>query len=270
MKRELEVAKGLAVEAGSTLMKYYLQAVRVDWKAPGDPVTAADREASDLIVSHLLREFPQHAVLSEEAPDDPKRLASSYVWMVDPMDGTREFIEHRSEFAVQIGLIAGGIPVLGVVYQPTTKKLYYAAEGFGAFVQTDGTSIPLHVSKERAASRMTIAVSRSHPSVRVEAIRQRLRINKVIRTGSVGLKVAAVCEGQAHLYIHTGNRTNLWDTCGPEAILREAGGRMTDVSNNPLQYDGREIRNPNGLIASNGVIHDRAVKVTQSIIETFR
>ena len=88
--------------------------------------------------------------------------------------------------------------------------------------------------------------------------------------GSVGLKVGLVCEGRAHLYVHTGGGTKLWDTCGPEAILREAGGRMTDASNNPLQYDAREIKNFNGLIASNGMIHDRAVQVTQSVLESFR
>src|SRR5262245_4958865 len=173
-------------------MKYYRPGVAVDWKGPGDPVTAADREASALIVKNLSREFPQHAVLSEEELDHPNRLERSHVWMVDPMDGTREFIEYRGEFAVQIGLAIKGVPVLGVVYQPTAKKLYYAATGKGAFLESDGTTTRLHVSKEATASRMTMAVSRSHRSARVDTIRQRLHIKNVIRTGSVGLKVGAV------------------------------------------------------------------------------
>ena len=115
-----------------------------------------------------------------------------------------------------------------------------------------------------------MAVSRSHLSRRVEEIRKQLRIDNVIQTGSVGLKVGTLCEGRAHLYIHTGNRTHLWDTCGPEAILREAGGRMTDVANQPLQYNASDVRNPNGLIASNGAIHDRAVEVTHAVLENFR
>src|SRR5499426_1092875 len=209
-------------------------------------------------------------MLSEEEPDNLRRLTESHVWMIDPMDGTREFIEHRGEFAVQIGLVVDGTPVLGVVYQPTTEKLYYAAHGLGAFLESNSTVRPLHVSTERTAARMTMAVSRSHRSARVEAIRERLKIKNVIRMGSVGLKVGAVCEGHAHLYIHTGSRTHLWDTCGPEAILREAGGRMTDIFNNPLNYGGRELRNPNGLIASNGVVHDRAAQVAQSVLESFR
>src|SRR2546427_3976757 len=111
MDKELEIAKNLAFGAGSILMAYYQRGITVDWKAPGDPVTVADREASEFIVSNLKREFPQHAVLSEEEADDLVRLGRSHVWMVDPMDGTREFIEHRGDFAVQIGLIVEGQPV---------------------------------------------------------------------------------------------------------------------------------------------------------------
>ncbi len=270
MEKELAIAKRLALEAGSILMEYYQQSFTVDWKAPGDPVTAADRRASQIIVSNLAREFPKHAILSEEEPDTLSRLGESHVWMIDPMDGTREFIEHRGEFAVQIGLVVDGRPVVGVVYQPTTKKLYYAAAGMGAFLESHGAAVQLQVSKEETASRMTMAVSRSHRGARVEAIRRRLRIPNIIQTGSVGLKVGAVCEGLAHLYVHTGSRTHLWDTCGPEAVLREAGGIMTDISNEPLRYDARDVRNANGLIASNGVVHQRAVQVTQSVVESFR
>jgi len=269
MKNELDVAKKLAVAAGGILLNYYRQGISVDWKAPNDPATAADREASDLIVGNLKREFPEHAVLCEEEPDDLVRLQRPHVWMIDPMDGTREFIAQRDEFAVQIGLVVQGTPVLGVVYQPVTRKLYYAAQGLGAFLDIDGGVTPLHVSPESVASRLVIVESRSHRSARVEAIRQRLRIPESILTGSVGLKVGIICEGRAHLYVHTGHRTHLWDTCGPEAILREAGGRMTDVSNRPLRYNTPEVKNLHGIVATNGQIHERAVNVTQSVLESF-
>jgi 3'(2'), 5'-bisphosphate nucleotidase len=267
MEKELAIAKKLALQAGSILMEYYEQSFTVDWKAPGDPVTAADRKASQLIVKNLAIEFPGHAILSEEEPVNLERLQESHVWMVDPMDGTREFIEHRGEFAVQIGLVVEGTPVVGVVYQPTTQKLYYAAKGMGAFLESTGSPNPLHVSEEATASLLTMAVSRSHRSARVDAIREQLHIPNVLSTGSVGLKVGAICEGRADLYVHTGGRTFVWDTCGPEAILREAGGRMTDVSDQPLRYDGHELQNLNGLIASNGVIHERAVRATQSVLD---
>jgi 3'(2'), 5'-bisphosphate nucleotidase len=269
MKKELDIARNLAIEAGGILLNYYRQGVSIDWKAPDDPVTAADREASHLIVGALKRDFPDHAVLCEEEPDDLARLERSHVWMIDPMDGTREFIAQREEFAVQIGLAVHGTPVLGVVYQPTTRKLYYGTQELGAFLEIDGSATPLRVSPETIASRMTIAESRSHRSARVQAIRERLRIPESILTGSVGLKIGVVCEGRAHLYVHTGRRTHLWDTCGPEAILREAGGRMTDVSNTPLRYDTAETKNLRGIVATNGVIHDRVVSVTQSVLESF-
>jgi len=222
-----------------------------------------------LIVGVLRHEFPDHAILCEEEPDDLTRLQSSQVWMIDPMDGTREFIEHRGEFAVQIGLVVNGTPVVGVVYQPTLNKLYYAAAGFGAFLQAGGSTTPLHVSPEEVASRLIIVESRSHRSTRVQAIRQRMRIKESILTGSVGLKVGIVCEGRAHVYVHTGSRTHLWDTCGPEAILREAGGRMTDVQNAPLRYDTSETRNMHGIVVTNGVIHDRIVQVSQAVLAGF-
>jgi 3'(2'), 5'-bisphosphate nucleotidase len=269
MQEELHAAKRLAVGAGSILMKYYQQSVEIDWKAPGDPVTAADREANDFIVSNLRREFPAYGVLSEEAADDETRLGQSHVWMVDPMDGTREFVEHRDEFSVMIGLVIDGIPAVGAVYQPTTRKLYYAAAGLGAFMEVDGATTPLHVSKESVADRLIMAASRSHRSARVDAICSALRIPETIYSGSVGLKVGLICEGRAHLYVHTGNKTHLWDTCAPEAILREAGGQFSDVTNQPLRYRDKDDRNLHGIIASNGVIHDRVVQVTQSVIELF-
>jgi 3'(2'), 5'-bisphosphate nucleotidase len=270
MEKELEVAKELGLGAGSILMEYFKRGVSIDWKAPGDPVTVADREAGDLIVSGLRREFPEHAVLCEEEPDDPAtRLSRSHVWMIDPMDGTREFIDNREEFAVQIGLVVNGEPVLGVVYQPTAKKLYYAAQGLGAFLESGGSVTPLHVSPEDVAARMTIAESRSHRSARVQAIRQRLRIRESILIGSVGLKIGIVCEGRAQVYVHTGSRTHVWDTCGPEAILREAGGRMTNVYNMPLRYDAEDLRNLHGIVVTNGVIHDRVIQVTQSVLDGF-
>src|SRR5215471_14659578 len=269
VQKELEVARNLAVSAGAILMDYFEKSVSVDWKAPGDPVTAADREANDFIVNALRKEFPEHGILSEEQEDDFGRLDRTQVWMIDPMDGTREFIDHREDFAVQIGLVDEGTPILGVVYQPVKDKLYFAAQGSGAFMTSAGTTTQMHVSSEHTAARLTLAVSRSHQSTRVDAIRQRLGITESIAMGSVGLKVGLVCEGRAHIYLHPGTKTHLWDTCGPEAILREAGGRMTDIANHPLRYTEAEHRNLHGLIATNGVVHDRVVQVTQSVLAAF-
>jgi 3'(2'), 5'-bisphosphate nucleotidase len=263
---ELEEVKRIAQQAGTILLRYFRSHTRVEWKSPGDPVTIADREASEFIVGELSRLFPKDGILSEELPDTTARLSHSRVWMIDPMDGTRDFIAGGDDFAVMIGLVEAGRPTLGVVYQPTTDRLYYATRGSGAFLDAGGPVNSLHVSKESTAAKMTMAMSRTHRSSRVHRIAEQLRIPNEIRMGSVGLKVGIICEGQAHLYIHVGNKTQIWDTCAPEAILVEAGGQMTDISGLPLQYDRAEVKNPNGVIASNGAVHERAVKATQSIV----
>jgi 3'(2'), 5'-bisphosphate nucleotidase len=266
MEKELTVAKKLALAAGAILMEHQSKSVSVDWKAPGNPVTEADRAASTFIVSNLKREFPSQGILSEEESDDATRLERAYVWMVDPMDGTKEFIDRRDDFAVQIGLVKEGTPVLGVVYQPAKNKLYYAADGMGAFLQEGEVIKSLKVSAEETPSKLAMAVSRSHRSANIDGILKRLQIDTLIPSGSVGLKVGLICEGRAHLYVHPGGHTHLWDTCAPEAILREAGGRMTDVSNHPLRYDMAEHRNLNGLAATNGVLHHRVIEATQAVL----
>src|SRR5215472_54633 len=131
LKEVCRIAKG----AGAILGKYHPETTAVEWKAPGDPVTIADRRASEFIVDEIRRLFPSDGILSEEMADDPSRIYQSRVWMIDPMDGTREFIAGRDDFAVMIGLVVNGTPQLGVVYQPSTDKMYYAAAGFGASLQ---------------------------------------------------------------------------------------------------------------------------------------
>src|SRR5262249_297115 len=153
-------------------------------KAPGDPVTIADLQASEYIVRELQELFPRDGILSEEMADTPSRLSRSRVWMVDPMDGTREFIGGREDFAGMIGLVIEGVPQLGVVYQPSTDKMYFATHGHGAALEHNNRVVPLRVSAERIASRMTIALSRSHRSGRVDRIAGQLRIQQVIRIGS--------------------------------------------------------------------------------------
>jgi 3'-phosphoadenosine 5'-phosphosulfate (PAPS) 3'-phosphatase len=113
MQKELDAASQLSVSAGQLLLEHYLPSPEVEWKGSGDPVTHADRVASGFLIRGLRSRFPNDAIVSEEEPDDPGRCRKSRVWIIDPMDGTREFIEHRSEFAVMIGLALEGVPVLG-------------------------------------------------------------------------------------------------------------------------------------------------------------
>ena len=145
MSDELESAKELATAAGAILLRHFAQKTAVRWKGKGNPVTDADQEASRFIVDSLHRRFPLDGILSEEEADNPDRLTKSRVWIVDPMDGTAEFVAGLSEFAVMIGLAVDGRPTVGIVYLPVEKKLYYAESGRGAFVESDSSRRQLRV-----------------------------------------------------------------------------------------------------------------------------
>jgi 3'(2'), 5'-bisphosphate nucleotidase len=269
MEKELEKAKTLAREAGRILLEYYRDGALVEWKGHDDPVTAADHAANEMLVRELHHYFPDDAVLSEEFPDDLSRLSKDRVWMVDPMDGTKQFIEHIGEFAVMIGLAVEGEAKLGVVYHPSPDRMYYAAPGIGAFVEEKWTTKRLRVLDPGDITKTTVALSRSHHSPTVDLICKRMGVTQQIRHGSVGLKFGLIAEGRAHFYIHLGGRTNQWDTCGPEAILREAGGRITDIVGEPLKYNQSEIHNLHGIVASNGAIHNQILE-TIAVVQAER
>ena len=259
MKVELQSAEDLAVRAGAILLKHYGQRTDVAWKGKNDPVTAADIEASRFIVGELRARFPGDAILCEEEKDDLHRLSTPRVWVVDPMDGTKEFIAGRGEFVVMIGLAIDGEAQLGVIYQPTEEKLYSGIVGHGAHLSRNGEVTRLQVSAEGDPANATMAISRSHFSSNTEAIRLHLGILRSVQTGSIGIKVGLVCEARADVYVQ-GRGTSLWDTCGPEAIIHAAGGRMTDATGQPFRYNVEDVRNVRGVIATNGVLHDRVVE----------
>jgi 3'(2'), 5'-bisphosphate nucleotidase len=270
MEKELEVALNLARDAGRILMEFYAGNTKVQWKGYDDPVTAADHAANEMLVRELSRHFPNDAVLSEEFPDDPSRLSKDRVWMVDPMDGTKQFIERIGEFAVMIGLAIEGEAKLGVVYHASADKMYYAAPGVGAFVQEKWSTKRLRVAPVSDPSQMIIAVSRSHHSPKVDLVCEKLGVTQRIQHGSVGLKFGLIAEGRAHLYVHTSGRTNQWDTCGPEALLREAGGVITDWNGEPMRYNRPEVRNLHGIVATNGVIHERILEATNAALAEYK
>src|SRR5688572_13120549 len=164
MNVELQTAKDLALRSGEMLLKYYAGEPSVEWKGKNDPVTTADRAVSRFIVDALRRHFPNDAILSEEEKDDLDRMTKTRVWVIDPMDGTKEFIARNGEFSVMIGLAVHGVARLGVVFQPTEDKLYYASPQEGAHLTHAGTTRRLQVSETSDLSHATIALSRSHLS----------------------------------------------------------------------------------------------------------
>ena len=273
-EREIKVATELARQAGAVLLEHYYSPFLVEQKVNAldelEEVTAADREANELIVSRLQKEFPDDGILAEESTDSAHRLDKDRVWLIDPMDGTKNFINRDGDFAVQIGLALGGESVLGVVYQPVRRVLYRAASNEGAWIEAgeDGAA-PLSVSNLTRPSEMVLASSRSHRSSRMERVVSAFGFKDETRRGSVGVKIGLIAERQADLYLHLSPSTKQWDTCGPEAILVAAGGRLTDLFGQPLRYNGVRVDNRNGIVATNGAAHEMVIENLRPLLREF-
>jgi 3'(2'), 5'-bisphosphate nucleotidase len=266
LQREFDVAERLARQAGEVIMALYQEDEVVGYKAGHEPVTAADRAADDLIAAGLRAAFPEDGLLTEESEDDRSRLEKERVWIVDPVDGTTEFIAGTGDFVVQIALTVAGQPVLGVIYQPTTGCLYQGVKGHGAYRVQDGRTARLCVSNVADPARMCLAASRSHYTPFVEAARQALGIESVTQLGSVGLKVGCVAQGACDVYLAT-TVANEWDLCAPHALLLEAGGVMTDLCGEPPIYNKPDLSGCRGLIGSNGVAHTRIVETVAFLLD---
>ncbi len=266
---ELAFAERIAREAATIINTFYIGSSEVRYKTDDEPVTEADRSANLHILARLHSRYPEDGVLSEESKDDQSRLKKERVWIIDPLDGTREFIARNGEFSIMVGLAIGGKPVLGVVMQPATGLLYAGAQGLGAYLLEDGERVPLTVSSVDQISHMVLVSSRSHRQQIVDRMRKVMRINTERTSGSVGLKVGLVARRLADLYVHPSPGCKEWDLCAPHAIMEAAGGRMTDCWGNPLRYNKRDVRGHNGLVASNGICHDEIVAQVAAVCEEF-
>lgn len=275
LKKELDTAINLAQTASSRILENYKGTIVREEKIGADnrsePVTAADREASRIIVEGLAETFPNDAILSEEEADDVRaRLSAERIWIIDPIDGTAGFVKKDGDFAVQIGLSIRGISVLGVVLLPFHKKLYYAVKDEGSWLVIDGGDAKqVSVSDVGTLPNMTLAVSKNHPNSRMQSIITGLGFTKVKSRGSVGLKIGLIGERTCDAYIHLSPRTKMWDTCGPQIILEEAGGRLTDLYGGIYKYDRTDVQNFGGIVASNGLIHDEIIEKLESLLDAI-
>lgn len=264
---ELALAVKLAREAGEIVKTFYQVSPTVRWKDPTEPVTEADRAVNAYLVKQLGQARPDDGILAEESKDDPARLSKRRVWIIDPLDGTLEFIARNGEFCIMIGLAQDQMPVAGVVYQPIDNVLYAAAQGAGAYVEEFGERLPLRVSRETSPRRLRMVISRSHRAPLVSEIIARAGIERVRSIGSVGLKVGLIARRRADCYVHPNAGTREWDTCAPDIILREAGGRMTDCWNRPLLYNQPDVVRRFGLLASNGAAHPLLVEAAGRVLD---
>jgi 3'(2'), 5'-bisphosphate nucleotidase len=244
---EFDTAARAARSAGAAAMLHYGRA-RAELTAGDSPVTAADYASNRVILQMLAQHFPGDAVLSEESRDSEARLASDRVWIVDPLDGTKEFLAQNGEFSVMIALAVRGEPVVGVVYRPDGDTLFGAVRGGGAWVERGGVRLPLRCPSGRA-ERLRMVGSRSHAEPLLERMQQALGVSEIRPSGSVGIKCALIGEGECDVYIHPVPYLKEWDTCAPEIILREAGGEVTDCTGAPLRYNKPDPVQPHGIVA---------------------
>jgi len=259
---ELEEVIRIARVAARRVTEVYATDFTVELKAPGDPVTRADRESNELVCSELSASFAGDAIVSEEAVPSSvaelERLVSSQrIWFVDPLDGTREFSQRIGEFAVMIGLAVAGEAALGVVAMPAQRLTIAGRVGGPAFAE-DAQAVrrPLAVSAVRDPRKSTLVVSRSHRPPLVGALVEWLGFAHVVPSGSVGVKIARLVLGEAEVYVHDGGGAKRWDTCGPEAVLRAAGGRFTDLDGAAIDYGNPDLVLRRGIVASNGALHE--------------
>ena len=248
LAREREVAVQAAREAGAIVRRYYEGRVEAREKRPDNPVTAADLEANAHIRRLIAAAFPDDGWLSEETADSTERLGRRRVWVVDPLDGTKEFIQHIPEFCVCVALTEEGRPVVAVEYNPAADRLYVAVRGAGTTVN----GAPARVSTTARVPDAVVLASRSEDK-RSEWDPFKSRVH-VRLTGSVAFKLAELATGNGDATF-TLTPKNEWDICAGTLLVEEAGGRVTDLHGRPLLFNQASPLRP-GMIATNGVLHD--------------
>jgi myo-inositol-1(or 4)-monophosphatase len=244
---EAAVAEYAAKEAGSIIMRLFKGKYDIHEKSKNNPVTSADLGANRKIREIILGRFPDDGWLSEEDKDSAQRLNVSRVWVIDPIDGTKEFIEGVPQFAVSIGFVVAGRPQVAVVFNPAEDRLYRAAAGQGAYLNNQ----PIHVTRRNNVDGARLLVSRSEPRRKFQAFVDRCEIKPV---GSIAFRLAKVAGGDGDATL-TFRSIREWDICAGVLMVEEAGGKVVDGNGKTLLFNRQEARH-HGVIAANEPLAD--------------
>lgn len=274
MRDELRLALEAAREAGLRTLKHYGGEYTVHNKTSGeegraegsklraadyDPVTSADLEADACLHDILHGTYPEYGWLSEETADSPERLDKTSVWIVDPIDGTKEFVSHIPEWGVSIALVENGEPTVGVIYNPAADELFSAVKGGGTFL--NGKRVFCTETADLADA--CLIVSRSEEA-RGEVAPLRPRLAEVRPVGSVAYKLATVAAGRADLNVSVQPK-NEWDVCAGDLLVREAGGRMVDLEGQVRPYNRRDPLIRGGLAAGNDALTEQMLALVSEL-----
>jgi len=259
----LSIARG----ASDIILRIYSSSdFAVEFKGPNDPVTKADKAANDFILGELAREFPNVPIVAEES--DAAQFSGfekePAAFFVDPIDGTKEFIARTGDFCIMLGLAEKGRASLGVIFQPTTGIGYVGGEGIQAHKVEGTRTTPLHVTGIDELAKARVIISKSHRNARADAILAKLGAETYTPWGSAGMKSMRIARAEGDLYAHVGNYGKRWDSCAPEAIVRAAGGEMTNADGAPFDYADPDITNHRGVVCGNPMLHIEAVRILQA------
>ncbi len=254
---ELDVAIEAATNAGDAILEIYQGKFESSKKDDDSPITEADLKSNEIIKDLLSQ--TNHAILSEEDKDDQSRLSKDTIWIVDPLDGTSDFIDKTGEFTVMIALVKSKKPILGVINWPTERTLFVAQKGKGAFRYSNEEWKKISVTNVKDISKCRAVGSRHHLSDKEKSFIKKLGIEDFTSIGS-SLKVGKISSGEAEAYITTTNKMKEWDSAASYCIISEAGGKMTDMLGNDITYNNKEVHHQNGILVTNGLIHEKIVE----------
>ena len=254
LDKELQVCKNAAVLAGEAIMDVYNNAkdMQITYKDGDMPLTAADKAANKVIVDILKKEFPEYSILSEEEKDDMSRLENDYCFIVDPLDGTKEFIKRNGQFTVNIALSYKHKSVMGVIYVPVTGELYYASKDKGAFLDDNvNKGQKLSVSDCTDVSSLRLVMSSSHGCDEMDRLIEKYGLSNFVKMGS-SLKGCLVAKGDAEVYYRY-NPTMEWDTAAMQCIVEEAGAVFKQMDDSEMIYNRENSLNDKGFYIINNI-----------------
>ena len=252
-ERELEVAIDAVNSVRELILEIYNSAdLGVEIKEDNSPVTKADKAADKKIREILSTAFPLYSLLTEESIDDKSRLKNDYVWIVDPIDGTKDFVAKNDEFTVNIGLSYKHKAVLGVILVPVTGEIYFATEGQGSFYMKNKDAKPVRIHCNNKIKDVTTLVSNFHSNqTEMDMIKKHSDIIKHQKKLGATLKGCAIAKGEAEMSYRFSSNTKEWDTCAMQVIVEEAGGYLLKFDGTPIRYNREDVYNKDGYIICN-------------------
>lgn len=255
MDNDLKLAIDASLKAGKIIMQYYCDDYEIKEKGYHNPVTTADNEADSYLKSTLMSARPQYGWLSEETVDSKNRLNKEKVWIVDPLDGTKEFIEGVPQFVVSIALVEKGIPIIGVLHNPVTKETFHAAKGEGAYLDQD----QYRCSIKDSTRDMVILNSRSETR-RGLWEPYKIHFKELRPIGSVAYKMGLTAIGKADIFA-TLRPKNEWDICAGTCLINEAGGKVINLNGKEITFNNQKTLIEPGLIAGYNLSVEKTYKI---------